>query len=359
MIGIAALISVAQVHAEQCELPDPLPRTLELDQSCIYEKSLIIEQGNSIIDCHGAIFDGKARFPYGLLIDSKGERLDNVIIQNCTFRNFKRDGVRVTWSGYDSFKTNNKRERYARSPSQIVLKKLNVIGNSGSGIFIDDYVTNVIITDSVIAGNAGVGVYLEHSSKSNKILGNQFVRNGYRKFKNNREAVAIDSSAENEVSRNYFLGNAAGGIFLYKNCGENIDNGRQVIRWQHSNHNLIKDNVFLNEKVAVWIAARQSRNLRKWGCGDASIDKAGRYYEDFANYNRVIENTFANNFVAVRVEGDHNKIEKNNFFCGGGVSLDFPQTKREIFLGLPTVGNVVKDNALSSCQAVDFLDPEE
>ncbi len=317
--------------------------------TCLYHQSIQITEGNTTLDCNGSVFDGQGQDKVGLYIDSQGKPLSNITIKNCTFRNFK-NGVRIAWNKVDSQKAGSRADLYRNSPTQILLDNVTVDYNNGVGIYVDDYVTEVTIQNSRIQDNRGVGIYLEHSSKQNKILNNKLIRNGYRVDKGPREAIAVDSSAENRIEENEFDGNAAGAIFLYKNCGEHINSGRQVIRWQHSNNNAIRNNRFNNEIIGVWLASRQSRNLSNWDCGDPPMDPQGRYFEDFADHNEISGNHFTRTRTAVRIESDYNTVTNNAFQCSGEPSIEMPSTMRETFLRRPQLGNLIDQNQTLQCE---------
>lgn len=332
-----------------CKLPKNIEGYVELSANCVYKASLLIVQSNVVIDCNGGILDGENELKYGLLIDSMGSALENVTVKNCTFRNFKNGGVLVTWSGVAAQKSGTRAEKYAKSPHNIILDNNIIQNNGGVGVYVDDYVAYTYILNSLVQGNRGVGVYLDDSTKNNILRNNTFINNGYRLKKGPREALAIDSSADNIIEGNTFSSNAAGAIFLYKNCGENIHKGRQVIRWQHSDRNIIHNNIFYGELIGVWLASRQSKNMATWDCGDLPMDPMGRYFEDFADDNTVSGNKFIDNKVAIRVESDRNQIIANDFFCVRN-PIEFPITRREEFLGLPQTGNVMRNNRILSCR---------
>lgn len=341
------------VAADSCRdaLPDVLSGSVNLPAGCVYDKPLTITRSDTSLNCNGSVFDGRNQHAFGLFIDSKGKPLSNVKIENCSFRNFKRTGVRITWSDPDFKKGSNRNEIYSRTPKDITFRKIVVEGSEGVGFYIDDYVANVTLQDSVIKDSGGVGLYLEHSSKNCRIVNNTFLRNGFgSSFKrHHREAIAVDSSAGNIIEGNLFEGNNAGGVFLYKNCGEHVSEGKSVTRWQHSEHNEIRKNRFIREKVGVWIASRQSRDLTRTDCSDPPMDATKKYYEDFANKNIVSDNQFCGNDVAIRIEGDENRVLNNRFDKATKVKVDVPVTKREQILKRPPRANTVTGGQVAEC----------
>jgi parallel beta-helix repeat protein len=313
-----ALLAVTPAHAgTDCD-PGVLGviegRTV-LPKNCTYHQTIRITASNTTLDCQGSTFVGSGQEKIGLMIDSEGKPLSVIVVKNCGFNGFASSGVRVTWSAQDVKKGTDHEAIYRRSPTRIVLDNISVKDNGGVGIYLDDYVSDVTIRNSEITGSGGVGIYLEHSSRKITLVDNNITGNGFRDGgKAPREGVAVDSSADNRIERNVFKGNAAGGIFLYKNCGEHFSTGTQVIRWQHSDNNLIKDNVFTNEAVGVWLASRQQRDLSRWDCGDAPIGGKGRY-ADFADNNQVENNTFCKTAVAVTDDGKNNVVRGSTNQC--------------------------------------------
>ncbi len=359
-LRIIALIFVAVFWAPSHALSDDtcgdvLPKVLRgsvtLPSGCIFIKPVRITESNTTLNCNGSVFDGVFKHKNGLFIDSKGKPLSNIKVENCTFRNFRSSGIRIAWSEVDSRKGTDRNEIYSRTPSEVIMRNIAVERCGGVGIFIDDYVSGVTLRDSVIRDCGGVGLYLEHSSRNNRILNCRIVRNGFgsESKPHAREGVAVDSSAGNLIEGNLFEGNRAGGIFLYKNCGERIKEGKSVIRWQPSERNEIRNNRFIGERVGIWIAARQSRDISHMGCGDPPMDSSRRYYEDFANRNVVENNWFCRNKVAIRVEGDENRILTNRFDKAAGKSVEIPVTKREQILKRPPRGNIISGNEVAEC----------
>lgn len=304
--------------AETCgtELPNEIKGKIVLPSNCSYKKSIKINQSDTSLDCQNSTFVGNENEKIGLTIDSEGRATSNITIKNCNFINYSRSGVRITWSEVDADKGNNHQEIYERTPAGIHLENITVRKSGGVGIYLDDYVSDITIINSRVFDSGGVGIYLEHSSRNIKLLGNEIGGNGFgsEKRRSNREGVAIDSSANNLIENNTFRNNAGGGIFLYKNCGENFGSGRQVIRWQHSDHNIIRNNFFSDEKTGVWLASRQRKNLTGMKCGDSPVNNKG-WYADFADFNKIENNTFCRTGIAVNDYGKANEIAGSKISC--------------------------------------------
>lgn len=346
------LAGTAAHAAPDCgTVPAEIRGQVTLPANCTYRQSIRITESNTTLDCQGSTFAGGGTGDeIGLVIDSKGEPLSGVVVRNCGFRDFPGHTIRVTWAAPDQRKGKDRDEIYRRSPSGVLLERLRVENSGKVGVYIDDYVTNVTLRDSEVRGASATAVYLEHSSRANKILNNRFIGNGFREGETGqREALAVDSSADNLIEGNLFQGNAAGAIFLYKNCGEHFSTRSTVLRWQHSDRNTIRGNRFFDEKIGVWLASRQSRNLKAWDCGDKPMEPTGTYYEDFADNNVVTDNLFCRTTTPVRNEGDDNTIVKNRIDRTARAAVVEPKTRRETLLGRPTRGTVSRDNAPTTC----------
>ena len=323
-------------EARPCEISEEVSGDVRLETGCVYRQQFRISTSATTLDCRGAWLDGGGTLANGVVIDSKGTPLVDVIVKNCNIRGYET-GARVAWVKPDDQKGGSA-NAFANAPSKVTLSHLHVVDSGRVGIYIDDHVHQVTIKDSTIEGSGGVGMYLEYGTSDNHVLRNKFIRNG-RAFK--REGLAIDSSRNNLVSGNLFEENERGGIFLYKNCGEHVATGRSVPRTEHSDHNVIQGNTFSGEKVGVWIASRQSVELKRLDCSDRPMDARGSYYEDFANFNNVTGNAFCGTKVGIRVEGDNNTLTGNSYDRSTRKLIDMPVSKRAQLLGRPSTGNQI------------------
>src|SRR5690606_792813 len=135
---------------------------------------------------------------------------------------------------------------YDNAFSNIVIEDSTFLNSRGVGIFVDGYVTGVTLRRLHVEGSGSSGIYLEAGSKDNLVEDNDIVDNGFgengpywQQFQGldiwywgtGREGLSIDGSRFNTVRHNRFSGNAYGGIFLYKNCGEYVNLRPQ--RWWH------------------------------------------------------------------------------------------------------------------------------
>lgn len=320
-----------------------------LSPQCVYQGGVVISSSNVTLDCQGATFDGGGKVKYGVLIDGRGMPISNITVENCNILNYADTAV-VVRGLKKSQVSADQQENYTRSPSNVVIRNVVTDRNRRSGVYFDDYVFNSSLQNSTVKGSGGVGVYLDQGTKGITLQNNVIESNGRAEGrKSTREGVAIDSSAKNIIKDNTFRDNGAGGIFLYKNCGERYNSKNGILRWQSSNDNLIENNTFVDEKVGVWLASRQSKDLSKWGCGDQSVDVQKKYYRDYANYNTVRGNKFCRVNVAVRNEGDNNRVESNAFDAEPKKMIVLPFQNKPKPSGELSVGNINDRNIQSGC----------
>lgn len=302
--------AVPSMHSHECELPEVRGNTT-LSPHCVYKEAVIITSSNTTLDCRGAVLEGDNKRPFGILINSKGKPLSDVTVRNCKVLNFTHSGIRITSDIAANKLSPSHEENYRRTPTRITLENVEVTGSGRVGIYFDDYVTHSTLSHSIVRDSYMSGIYLEHSSRNNKIVDNQIINNGHERFgKGKREGLAVDSSAYNLIEGNRFESNGAGGVFLYKNCGEHFSTGKSVIRWQHSDYNVIRNNTFVNEPVGIWLASRQNRDLSGFDCGDKPREGSLKFYPDYADNNVVGQNQFLKVKKLVINDGKHNSLMK-------------------------------------------------
>jgi len=274
----------------------------------MYSGGLTIADSHTLLDCNGAKIDA-SKFKDGIVISSKGKEITNITIKNCIIKNAQESGIRSSWLGRDINKS-KELKRYLKTPHKITIENVEIIKSGKNGIFIDDYSSFITIKKSIIKDSGSTAIYIEHDSKNNIIDSNLIEFNGFKDGIPKREGLAIDSSQHNTIINNRFINNGLGGIFIYKNCSERIHSGKQEIRKMHSNYNVIEGNHFENEKIGIWLASRQNKNLKKMDCGDEPIDMNGTYFRDYADHNKVINNLF------ISVNAPIIDLGKENYISG-------------------------------------------
>jgi len=145
------------------------------------------------------------------------------------------------------------------APTRVELTRLDIRATGSIPVYVGPGVTALTLQGSRLTGRSvSVGLYLDAESRSHLIQDNVF------DLATGRELVAVDGSAFNRIIRNRFNLRGRGGIFLYRNCGED-----GVIRHQTPSDNQITDNVFSGVNV---LRARTvvigSRNGGRRYCND-------------------------------------------------------------------------------------------
>lgn len=189
-----------------------------------------------------------------------------------------------------------------------------------------------------------------------------FVGNGFRTFKPNREAIAVDSSSNNRIENNQFIHNGAGSILLYRNCFEHADDpsrSNHFKRTESSRDNIIRGNVFQNEPVGVWVASRQSRNLKGFECGAYLVKQTlfASYHLDSAKDNQIINNQFTQVEQGVIVEDDGTLIRDNTFAADVRLPIQVGSKIREDTAAGPVKYTLINNNTFADKtikQAIDI-----
>lgn len=345
-----------------------------LDGSCTYTRSIQITASNVVFDCRGAQIrkDPTVRDRLGIeIVSPTDEPLINVVVRNCIVRDFfnnmriRRDGFRDLVQGSE----------YENGFSDIRVENSRFYDSEASGVFVDAYVTGVTLANIEVARSGGVGVYLEGGSKDNVVENSEIHHNGYgdvtpegvpivfngvefRYRSTGKQGISIDGARDSIVRNNSIHNNSAGGIFFFKNCGEDVNTNPGG--WWHrpygSSGNLIENNRIGSEKNGVWIAFRMAENQEFMDCSDTPYitEPLRRVYLDPAPGNVVRNNVFVNVMHGVRVEDDGNRIEDNEFhLLEGQTSVLFGTRDRTQVLGVPVSGTVVTGNQTTSVQPIE------
>ncbi len=366
----SCVLASARVHAlamasvligcEQADKRLTISVSSHLDPSCTWTKGVTIDASRVTLDCQGAHIASTTR-PYGVhIVAPTSVALSDVTVRNCHIEGFlncvhvEREGFRELPEGAE----------YESPFSNVVVEDSTILNSRGVGVFVDGYVTGVTLRRLHIEGTGSAGIYLETGSKDNVVEDNQIVNNGYREngpsgqffeigdfsfwfWGIGREGIAIDGSRNNLVRNNYFAGNSAGGIFLYKNCGEYPERERYFERRYGAHHNMIEGNTFVAEDNGVWIGARMGENTFPMACTDPQY--APGYALDHAQDNTVRANSFQGVTYGVRVEDDRAIVADNMFGSADAAHLAvlLGTPIRTSVLGLPVDGAQVAGNRAS------------
>lgn len=135
------------------------------------------------------------------------------------------------------------RSAQAAAPSGVTLDAVRIEAGGSIPLYVGPGVTRTTVRGSAFTGRSvSTAVYLDAESANAVIENNDFrVRTG-------REVIAVDGSGANRITGNRFDLQGRGGVFLYRNCGED-----GVIRHQTPSWNRITDNTFTG---ASWLRPR-------------------------------------------------------------------------------------------------------
>jgi parallel beta-helix repeat protein len=334
-----------------------------LDPSCTYTRGFDIIASDVVLDCQGAHIATTDRRTGVLITAPTDQALSNIVVRNCHIEGFLNN-VRVTREGFRDLAPG---VEYEHAYSDIVIEDSTLLNSRGVGLFVDGYVTDVTVRRVRVEGAGSAGIYLETGSKDNVVEHSEIVNNGYGENGPNgqffdlgstsvwfwgpgREGIAIDGSRNNQILNNHFSGNSAGAIFLYKNCGEFVN--QRPERWfdrrYPADDNLIEGNTIASEDIGIWIGSRMGENTYPMDCSDPAYIEDGfeRVVLDYADDNVVRTNVFQNVTYGVRVEDDHNTITDNEFTGDDPAqqAIIIGTRFRTPVLGLPVEGTVITEN---------------
>jgi hypothetical protein len=260
---------------------------------------------NVVVDCRNAaltpIYDFRSTARLAVKVRSKKNsdgswsRPSNVTIKNCEVAG----RITVTGLEYDDVYAQSRAQgngftAYAQSaaPTGVLLDTLSFIGHGGDDrghVYFSPGVTHSTVRNSTFDGNRSTPeIYLDHESGHNLIKNNNFFGNPTTE----REVIAVDGSAYNIIEGNYFSGLNHGGIYIYRNCGQDY-----VIRVQQPAYNQIINNVFYYNEYggpdpSIWIGERDTNVPGYCDDDDGYNFGSSASDADYAHDNVVAENRF-------------------------------------------------------------------
>jgi parallel beta-helix repeat protein len=330
-----------------------------LDPSCTWTRGVEIVASGVVLDCQGAHIAAPNR-RYGVHIVAPTDvALSDITVRNCHIEGFLND-VHVEREGFRDLPEG---EEYEHAFSNIVIEDSTILNSRGVGVFVNGYVTGITLRNLHIEGAGSAGIYLETGSKDNVVEDSVIVNNGYTEngpagqffqlagidfffWGIGREGIAVDGSRNNRIANNFFSGNSAGSIFLYKNCGEFVHQNPQ--RWfdrrYHADGNVIEGNTFVGEDNGVWIASRMGENTLPMDCSDPQYLPG--VVLDYARDDVVRANVFEDVTFGVRVEDDRATVADNEFRSDDPAheAIVLGTRYRTTALGLPVDGATITGN---------------
>ncbi|MBC8024683.1 MAG: right-handed parallel beta-helix repeat-containing protein [Steroidobacteraceae bacterium] len=198
----------------------------------------------------------------------------------------------------------------ARAPRRITFDNVTIAGSGRDRFYVGWGVTETKLINSVIEGEAwGVPIYLAPHSSRTLLKNNQIrtVTTAPGLFRTNeRESISIDGSDHNQIISNWFGALNRGGMFVYRNCGENGSIRQTTPSYNHIINNVFYYNNYDGPKPAVYLGSRNGNppgfEIGRWGsyCDDDEGYPYGSSADDrdFATHNVVMQNEIVKRPVA-------------------------------------------------------------
>lgn len=335
--------------------------SVRLDPSCIYSGGFDITASDVVLDCAGALVRAvPGTHAIGVLVATDADHdLSGVTIRRCRIDGFfnnihvqRRGGHRLP-AGHE----------YDHHLFGVTIADSTLTGSRGVGLYVNNYVTGTQVTRTTIIGSGSTGIYLDEGSRrttvrDSVIAGNGFVENGpggtntnfggidVRYWGPGREGIAIDGARNTVVRNNWIIGNAAGGVFLYTNCGENVhsDPGSWMEHRFGAEHTTIDSNVIAGGNAGVWVASRQGENVYPMDCSDVPYiaGPLQAIIRDRAAHTTITDNTIGLTDFGVRIEDDGTVVRANRFV--GRSAADYAVVVGTPFRPAPVSDTTVSDN---------------
>lgn len=317
----------------------------QLQRDCVVKPNVtfVIDRSNVDFDCNYSRMAGSK----ATAIEVKSDNgIRDISVRRCRIDGYNHAlRIRQATVAYERYSAGdtNPDELRQRAPSNIRIENFRSINTNYSGVFIDDHVAHVTLDDLIVTKSGTTGIYLEFGTQYITIENSRFQLNG-------REAIAIDSSSYNTIKNNRFESNRSGSIFLYRNCWEGksdlVKKNNYFPRTQGSNLNNIIGNEFVNEKVGVWVASRQSRDLASLDCVSylMASNNGKKYHLDLANRNRILGNNFVDVETGINVEDDDARIFGNSFSSSVALPIIVGTKWRSNIYNSPITGHSIAFN---------------
>lgn len=217
-----------------------------------------VEASGAGIDCRGAALGvpGRATTTRTPTVAIQSRRLEgprwsrptDVALSNCTVHG----AIRIWGMGAEgriedlhasSRTADHTAATQAAAPTRVQLTDVTFSATGSIPLYVGPGVMRVAVERPRFTGRSvSTAVYLDAESADNSIS------EGVFDIRTAREQIAVDGSARNRITGNRLALGGRGGVFLYRNCGED-----GVIRHQTPSNNQITDNILTG---AGWFRPR-------------------------------------------------------------------------------------------------------
>lgn len=321
IISIVALAGHARAHAAECSAAkyDQVlaPATasashvyvdcdLHLEPTDRITKRIIIQgeaASGTTIQCNGATIDGgpgtvnqgntmieiRSVAPEGDQLANPWSRPENVTIRGCVVRGrIHTKGMAATANGALMHESSRKAGHVGRvrnnAPRDVTIEDSELVGVGRIPLYIGPGTTGLRLVDSEINGTSNsVAIYFGAESTRSEIRAN------YIHPATTRELLAVDASDFNKIVNNRFSSLSKGGIYLYRNCGEDGVSRHTTPSFNHIINNVFYYNKYTGSNPSVYIG---SRNGNRGYCDEDDDSPYGSGYSDldYARSNGVFQN---------------------------------------------------------------------
>jgi hypothetical protein len=263
------------------------------DASSIAWKHQVSPHESTVIDCKG-----KERGPLSI-------RTSNTTVKNCIINGDVRIWGPARNANSPKLLEKSRQPDYVSwmrksAPTNVVIENSAIRATHSIPLYVGPGTTFTTIRNVKISGTSGsTMVYLGAESHHTVIEGSVIDATQAK-----REAIAIDASDQNVITGNT-IKYKAGGIFLYRNCGEG-----GVTRHTTPSHNTISKNYFHGEGTAVYLGSRDGDRCY------CSLDKgfplgSSQSDMDHARYNVVKDNHLNGGSILVGKHSGPNSVSNN------------------------------------------------
>lgn len=290
------------------------------------ENALSTYERPSNITIRNATVYGSIRL-WGMTKNGEGDGVKTVVCSGTTC--YEQDVLATNQFKKSSRMPGHTARAQANAPTGIVLQNLTIYGNGRNPVYFAPGVTDSKLIDSSVLGYSNqVAVYLDAESARNTFKGNVIdVATKDYPFENwDRPLVAIDGSAANRFINNLFSSLNHGGLYFYRNCGEN-----GVIRHQSPSENQLINNIFYynqydGDNPAVYLGSRNRGGWFQDTVGfceaDAGFPFGSSYSDaDWATYNAVAQNQIFKRSAADVFKVQNPAVNSPNYFFANNTTV--------------------------------------
>jgi len=347
-------LQASDITKHTCVIMDSDVAFCDAQQSINF--TAMFDRSNKTLDCKGGVIDHgwSDKSAQGITPTSRAKQmpfvrfnddrsLSDISVKNCTMRGTFHAGIQMTRFFGGELGGDGKLDETEDLPvghNDILFEDINIEGTQ-VGIYLGNFSENIEMNRVHIDGTERIAVYSEAGSNNIRLTNSTISNN------RTREAIAIDSTYNSEISNTRFLNNREGAINVYQNCGELKGSVCPVVRSTPSNGNRITGNTFINNGITgIQIASRQGRNHAFGWC--ATLNGLPGQFTDESINNVVEDNTIHCSEGTALVLMDGPNLVQNNTIVAkehcvpieistGG----FGKSKSHLLDGLEVQGNTI------------------